>query len=149
VIETPPLVSVIATSYSMERLGDLTALLDSLEKQTYHDCEIIVVLEKSQELLDRITEYVRQKGYANVRLLFNSGLGGLSAARNLGIKNARGTILAFIDDDAVATPDWLENIVKTFQDNDNIVGVTGAITPLWETQEMSGFQRNSIGFLPA
>ncbi len=134
--ETRPLVSVIATSYSMERLGDLTALLDSLEKQTYHDCEIIIVLEKSQELQDSVSEYARQKGYANVRLLFNTGLGGASPARNLGVRNARGAVLAFIDDDAVATPGWLTEVVNTLEKNQDVVGVTGPVLPLWENENL-------------
>jgi len=130
--ETQPLISVIVTSYSMERLGDLTALLGSLENQTYPHIEIILVLEKSQELLSSVSEYVRQKGYANVRLLFNSGASGASAARNLGVRGAHGALLAFIDDDGVATAGWLEVVVNAFEKRQDVVGVTGPILPLWE-----------------
>lgn len=131
-----PLVSVIATSYTMERLGDLKKLIDSLQKQTFSDCEIIIVLEKSRELLGRIDEYLRQNGYSNIRILFNAGANGASAARNMGIRNARGEIFAFIDDDAVATPGWLAGIVSAFQTRTDIIGVTGPILPLWENERL-------------
>ena len=132
----PPLVSIIATSYSMERLGDSMALLDSLEKQTYSHIEVIMVLEKSLELQGRVSEYVRQKGWANVRLLFNSGPDGASAARNLGVRRASGTVLAFIDDDAVATPGWLTGVMEVFESCRDVVGVTGPTLPLWENESL-------------
>lgn len=134
--ETQPLVSVIITSYSMDRLSDLTALLDSLEKQTYPRVEVIVVLEKSQELLSSITEYVNQKRYPNVRLLFNSGVSGASAARNLGVRGAHGAVLAFIDDDGMATPGWLQEVVSAFEKRQDIVGVTGPVFPIWENEKL-------------
>jgi cellulose synthase/poly-beta-1,6-N-acetylglucosamine synthase-like glycosyltransferase len=40
----------------------------------------------------------------------------ISAARNLGIENASGEIVAFIDDDAIAEPTWLERLVAPFSD---------------------------------
>ncbi len=97
----------------MKRLADLVTLIQSLQKQTFTDYEIIIVLEKSRELLGRIDEYVKQHEYKNISVLFNSSLRGAAAARNLGVKNARGKILAFIDDDAVATPEWLAGIATT------------------------------------
>jgi GT2 family glycosyltransferase len=131
-----PLVSVIATSYTMERLEDLITLIGSLQKQTFTYCEIIIVLEKSRELLDRVDDYIKQNEYDNVRVLFNSGMRGASAARNMGIRNARGEILAFIDDDAVATPGWLEGIVNIFKSRTDTIGVTGPILPLWENESL-------------
>ena len=131
-----PLVSVIATSYDLERLSDLTALLESLAQQTYHRFETMLVLEKSRELMDKISELVRARGYSNVHLLFNSGAGGLSAARNLGVRKACGELMSFIDDDAVATPGWLAGVVKTFRVNPDAVGVTGPILPLWENESL-------------
>jgi GT2 family glycosyltransferase len=53
---------------------------------------------------------------------------GLSEARNLGIKNANGDIIAFIDDDAVAGKNYLSNLAKNYED-ENVVGVGGKILP--------------------
>jgi GT2 family glycosyltransferase len=47
------------------------------------------------------------------------------------VRNARGEIVFFIDDDAVADENWLENLVKNYEDT-NVVGVGGLIKPLWE-----------------
>jgi GT2 family glycosyltransferase len=120
----------------MERLGDLTALLGSLVKQTYPHMEVIVVLEKSLELQDSVSDYARQNGYSNVRLLFNSGPLGASAARNLGIRQAAGIVLAFIDDDALASPGWLSGVIDTFERHGDIIGVTGPTLPVWENENL-------------
>ena len=45
-----------------------------------------------------------------------SGPGGLSGARNTGVAAARGEVVAFLDDDAVAAPDWLEHLLRPYDD---------------------------------
>lgn len=60
---------------------------------------------------------------------------GLSHARNLGIREARGRYLAYIDDDAIAQPDWLEQIIEGFANNPDAASVGGAIDPLWEREK--------------
>jgi len=135
--DAEPLVSVIVTTYTMERLHDLASLLDSLVQQAYPRFEVVLVLEKSRELYASIQKYIKSKDYRGICLLFNAGPGGASAGRNLGIRQARGSILAFIDDDAVASPDWLNGIVNTFQKDGTTIGVTGPILPLWENEKLT------------
>ena len=130
-------VSVIATCYTVERLADLTALLDSLALQSYRNFETILVLEKSRELLEKVTELSKLKDYNGLKILFNAGTGGASEARNIGIREAGGDILAFIDDDAVASPGWLASVVETFAKNSGAVGVTGPILPIWESNRLA------------
>jgi glycosyltransferase involved in cell wall biosynthesis len=125
-----PRVSIIITSYSLERLKDLCELLDSVKNQTYNNLETIVVAEGSDELLDRIGEYVSRKRMRNVQVLFNDGKSGLSEGRNLGITKATGEILAFADDDVVLASDWAEEIAKTFSNNESVIGLTGSAAPL-------------------
>ncbi len=137
--KTKPIVSIVVTSYTMERFKDLTELLDSFQAQTYRSFETIVVAERSTELYDRLKAYSEEKGYSNTRVLFNPGPWGLSPARNLGIKKARGDIIAFIDDDALPFPEWLEEIVKTFAGEDSIIGVTGFAFPLWKDESLKWF----------
>jgi glucosyl-dolichyl phosphate glucuronosyltransferase len=136
---TLPAVSVIVTAYTMDRYADMLELLASLQAQTLRNFEIILVLEKSQKLFDKLQTYIREKGYANTRVLFNSGPGGLSYARNIGVNNAKGDILTFIDDDALASHDWLQEMITAFKSGNNIIGVTGPILPRWEDESMSWF----------
>ena len=137
-IDPKPTLSIVITSYTLDRLNDITELLDSLNNQTRNPDEIIVVVEKSGELFEQIKRYAEEKPLLNTRVVFNNGEPGLSAGRNLGIKEATGDIIAFIDDDALPSPDWAEEMVKTYQD-DSVIGVTGPAIPLWEDESMAWF----------
>ena len=127
----PLLLSISTTCYTTERLKDIIDLLDSIERQTYNNIEIIIVVEKSEELLDLVKKYVLENIHRPSRVIFNDGEKGLSAARNLGYKNAKGTIVAFIDDDATLFPDWATETMKTYS-NTSIIGITGPILPFWQ-----------------
>lgn len=133
-----PLVSVVFTSYTLDRIDDICELLDSISTQTYPDIETVFVAERSRELLDRVSSYGKNNGIINVKAIFNEGEQGLSAGRNLGVQHARGEIVAFIDDDSLPLPDWVENIVLAYQDS-SVAGTTGPILPLWEDRKMDWF----------
>lgn len=136
---TEPRVSIILSSYTMERYDDLTELLDALQGQTYRNFNVILVTEKSRKLHEGLEAYVAEKGYTNTQMIFNSGPEGLSQARNIGIRAARGDIVTFLDDDAIPSPDWLANIVKTFSEDNSIIGVTGVASPLWKDEALTWF----------
>jgi glucosyl-dolichyl phosphate glucuronosyltransferase len=58
---------------------------------------------------------------------------GLSRARNIGVNAAASEVVAFIDDDAKAAPDWLTHIAETFSQHER-AGVTGGpVRPIWST----------------
>jgi len=133
-----PLLSIVATSYSMESLKDIGYLLDSIKAHTYPQIELIFVAERSTELFHRAKALARDKGIPNTRVLVNAGESGLSTARNLGISNAQGEIVAMVDDDVVLFSDWAEHMVKTYLDS-SVIGVTGPVFPLWEDESMSWF----------
>lgn len=131
-----PLLSVIATSHTLDRLGDVFDLMDSLGAQTYAPMETLFVAEGSRELYERVAAYIAERQIPNARVLFNDGEPGLSAARNVGIEAAKGEILAFLDDDAVAFPDWAAEVVGACR-TDSVVGLAGATLPLWDDEAMS------------
>ena len=133
-----PLLSVVLTSYTTERLRDVFELLDSIKAQTYPNFETIFVAERSRELYEQVKAYAGENGIPNLKVIFNEGTPGASAARNLGIERAAGDIIAFLDDDTLPFSDWVDEMVKTYQDN-TIIGVTGPALPLWEDPEMSWF----------
>ncbi len=133
-----PLVSVVVTTYTLERLDDVMNLLGSLAHQTYANVEVLFIGERIKELPALVAEQAERKGITNVRVVFNDHP-GLSQSRNLGAELARGEIVAFIDDDAVALDDWIAEIVKVFAQYPAAIGVAGAAQPVWEEPSMAWF----------
>lgn len=119
-------VSVVVSVYSKDRLSYLLDCLNSLRLQSFKPLEVIIVLDPVQDLL----EFFRARLDGDVRIVVSDGF-GLSNARNAGVKNAKGDVIVFIDDDAVAEKDWLCNLLKNYDDS-SVVGVGGLIKPLWE-----------------
>lgn len=132
-----PLVSVIVTSHSPARLKDIEDLLESLVSQTYPSVEIVLVVDKSRLLWTQVRTLWAKKRISNLHVHFNEGSSGLASARNRGVQQAKGEIIAFIDDDATAFPDWVEEIVKTFASRPDVIGATGPAYPAWETPSMA------------
>jgi len=98
-----PLVSVIIPAYKVAPF--IKATLDSVVSQTFNDYEIIVINDGSpdtEELERQIDSYSRVITYITQA---NQGAG---AARNAGIRAARGKYLAFLDGDDYWLPDFLE-----------------------------------------
>ena len=123
-----PAVSVVICAYTEARWDDLLAAIASVEQQRDRvSLEIVVVIDHNPALLERL----RDAGTA-VRPTPNVQSRGLSGARNSGVQLARSPIVAFLDDDAIADPAWLEALVATY-DDPSVAGAGGAIRPLWET----------------
>lgn len=75
--------------------------------------EQIIVVDASPDTLTK--EVV--SGYPDVLYLRNdNGFGRMTASRNIGLKQATGQIIAFVDDDAFAHEDWLPNLISTYTD---------------------------------
>lgn len=122
------LVSIIIPSFKIDSYSDLVDAIDSLLNQSYADIEVVVVIHTNKNLYEEI---VKAYGAQNkVKVVFSERSLGAYAARNTGIKAARGDVLAFIDDDAVADEGWVENLVNTYQELDAIA-VGGKILPIW------------------
>lgn len=118
-------ISVIICAYTEKRWDDLLAAVDSIKKQTLPPREIILVIDYNQTLLERVKAQL-----SDVVIIENAQQKGLSGARNSGIAKAQGAIIAFMDEDAVAAPNWLETIAAGYE-NDHTLGVGGAIDPIW------------------
>jgi glycosyltransferase involved in cell wall biosynthesis len=114
-----PLVSVVVCTYN--RALYLDRCIQSLINQSYSNMEIIIVNGPSTDN----TEDILSK-YPGITVIHQKKLNGLSAARNLGIKESGGEIIAFIDDDAVADKDWVRYLLDGYE-NDLIAGVGGPV----------------------
>src|SRR3990172_1565155 len=93
------------------------------------DWEILVVDNNSSDRTREVTEDFCRRYPGRFRYLFEPQQ-GKSFALNSGIREARGEVLAFMDDDAIVEPDWLENLTKTLR-NREWAGVGGRIFPEW------------------
>lgn len=93
------LISVIIPVYNVEDY--LHYAIESLEKQTYKNFEIILVNDGSTDNSGKLCDEYSEK-YSNVRV-FHKENGGLSDARNFGIQKAQGEFITFLDPD-----DYLE-----------------------------------------
>lgn len=106
-----PTISVIVPAYNAEKT--ILETIQSLQKQTFSDFEIIVINDGSTdgtvELLNTIEEpQLKVFSYQN---------GGLPVARNRGISHATGEFITFIDADDLWTPDKLELQLAALQEN--------------------------------
>ncbi|MHC4947372.1 MAG: glycosyltransferase [Planctomycetota bacterium] len=114
-----PRVSVVVCVHNGSRtIGECLAGLARLD---YPDFEVIVVDDGST---DRTAEIA---GRFDVRLIRIEN-GGLSNARNVGMRAATGELVAYIDDDAWPDPDWLTHLAQTFLTTDH-AGVGGPNIP--------------------
>ena len=121
-----PKVSVVICAYSLGRWEDLQRAIQSVRKQTEVAEEIVLVVDHCPELLKQANLLP-----LDIIVIPNRFEKGLSGARNTGAVRARGDIVAFLDDDAAADPDWLTRIVNHYEDP-RILGVGGMVRPYWE-----------------
>ncbi len=101
-----PTVSVIVVNWNGKNL--LFACLQSLQRQTFKDFEIIVVDNGST---DGSIELIQNHFPEAQVIALNTNL-GFSAANNIGIQRARGRYIALLNNDTEADPRWLEELVK-------------------------------------
>ena len=125
--------SVVICAYTIERWSELAQAIASVRAQTIPPREIILVVDHNPELFARARETL-----SDVTVVENQQPRGLSDARNSGIAVAGGEIIAFLDDDATAAPDWLAQLSTGYADP-NVVGVGGAILPHWLSRRPTWF----------
>lgn len=122
-----PFVSVIVPTRN--RPESLATCIDALVKLHYPRYEIIIV---DNAPADQKTANLVQETYQAVPNLhyLREDRPGISHARNCGLREARGEILAFTDDDVVVDTYWLAQCVRAFDQSHEIACVTGYTLPL-------------------
>jgi glucosyl-dolichyl phosphate glucuronosyltransferase len=118
-------VSVIICAYTLDRWSDLCAAVESLRKQVLRPDEIIVVIDYNPELLRRAA-----REFHDAVVVPNQEARGLSGGRNTGLAASTASLVAFLDDDAVADPHWLSRLV-THCGDPNVLGVGATVAPIW------------------
>jgi glycosyltransferase involved in cell wall biosynthesis len=114
--------SISIVVITLNRAEWLEHTLYSLTKQTRQPDEVIVVDNGSQDnTKDVVSSFANR---LNVKYV-SEETRGIPYARNTGVRNATGDIIAFIDDDCVADENWLKYIQIPFVKDPNIGSVGG------------------------
>jgi GT2 family glycosyltransferase len=124
---------VIICAYTEERWSELLAAVESIRRQSMPAREIILVIDHNTSLCEQVRTHL-----SGVVVTENSRPRGLSGARNSGVALARSTLIAFLDDDAIAESDCLERLNESCQDP-NVLGAGGFVKPLWMGKKPAWF----------
>jgi len=140
------MLSAIVCTY--ERYHVLAQSIDALLRQNApSECYEIIVVDNSR---DQAAAHLFGAQYAdrpNVRYVLES-TPGLSNARNVGTKLATGHIVAFIDDDAVSSPDWVQGVIDVYKTYGARVGVVGGrVVPRWISEKPAWLEGDLLSYL--
>ena len=120
-----PSTSVVVCVYTEDRWDAIVESVSSVQQQSVPVREVVVVVDHNPSLLSRCKSELRA-----VVVVPNTGPPGLAGARNTGVVSSVGAVVAFLDDDARAEPDWLARLLPHYSDPE-VLGVGGGIAPDW------------------
>ena len=123
-------ISVIIPSYN--RVKDLYRCLKSLELQDFSETnfEVIVVLNSPNNQTQVAFEKHRKKiNLLNFKIIVEK-IPGSNRCRNIGAANAKGDLIAFLDDDAIPNPQWLNAVASLQEESSEFCAIGGPISPI-------------------
>lgn len=145
-----PLVSIITINYNESNVT--LDMLESARNLTYSNYEIIVVDNASP---NDNPDIIKEK-YPEVVLIKSLENLGFAGGNNLGVKQAKGAYLLFINNDTIVPPDFIQPLVETLQNDENIGMVSPKIKFHWDPSliQYAGYtpmnhwtiRNNSIGY---
>ena len=128
-IEPRTMISVIVPTYN--RPDMLIETINSILNQSYQDFEIIVINDAGIDVESKIKLLNKNN---NIKYLAHTENKGLAAARNTGIKEAKGKYIAYLDDDDIFYPDHLETLVNFLENQEYKLAYTDAYRVIQEKQ---------------
>lgn len=118
---TAPLISVIVPVYNIKEL--LPKCVESIAKQTYTNLQIVLVDDGSTDGTGKLCD---ELALLDERIqVFHKQNGGSSSARNLGIEQAKGDYLGFVDSDDYIEPDMYEKLMTLILDKKCMIAQIG------------------------
>ena len=124
-----PLVSIVVLSHN--RWDEIKDCLESLKKTKYPNFEVIVVDNHSTDgTLEKI-----KKRFKWAKVVENDKNLGPVKGRLIGVKASKGSFIAFFDNDVVVTPNWLSEVMKTFN-KDKTIGSCAIKTMLHSNKKL-------------
>jgi GT2 family glycosyltransferase len=136
-----PSVSVVICAYTEDRWAMLEAACTSVITQMAPDDELIVVIDHNDTLLRRVRER-----FAETKVIPNARSKGLSGARNTGVNASVSSVVAFLDDDAVAMPAWLQVVRESFRE-DRVCVVGTRVEPDWQSGKAPRWFPSEFGWV--
>lgn len=137
-----PTADVVICAYTERRWDQLCAAVASVQRQTVAPQRILLCVDHNDELAQRCRErwpHGDQAAAPSVTVLQNRYPGRLGSARNTGVEQVEADIVAFLDDDAAADPDWLERLLQVYVEQPTATAVGGAPRPVFETARPAWF----------
>jgi len=132
-VAVPHMISVVICAHTQKRWHETLAAVESVRTQSFPRTEIIVVVDHNPDLRTSLAAAL-----PDITVIENREEQGLSGGRNTGIAIAQGDVVAFLDDDAVADPDWLKFFADSYADP-AVIGVGGLTLPNWQVPRPSWF----------
>lgn len=151
-LQTAPAVTVVIPS-SGGRVDEIRRCIGACLQLEYPEFEVIIVDNAPHNgvIAHVADDFAHDRRFRRVA----EPAPGVSAARNRGIREAAGEIVAFIDDDEVPDPHWLSEVWRGFNQAEGVECVTGAMLPMELTTDaqlifeaLGGFQ-GPRGLIPA
>ena len=124
--------SVVIAAYTEERWDLLTDAVRSVVEQALAPLEVIVVVDHNDRLFGRLCEFLplllpERSGSPPVKVIPNHSTKGLGGARNSGVDCSTGSIIVFLDDDAIADAQWTAALRGAYERQEDLLGVGGQI----------------------
>src|SRR5690606_7884814 len=107
-----------------DRAAEIALCLDSLAKQDY-PADLVEIIAVDNGSTEDSAEIAQQKG----GIVLEETEKGPAHARNRGVRMARGRLIAFVDSDCRAEPQWLRRMVAAVEEGDHIGFCGGKINP--------------------
>lgn len=140
------LVSVIIPVYNVEKY--LSRCLDSVICQTYSDLEILLINDGSTDESGKICDEYAKKD-RRIRVIHKKN-GGVSSARNIGLRHATGEYVGFIDSDDYISPHMYQCLVDNIEKEKADISIVGFLNeeslndfvPYWAQKEYRMFSKS-------
>jgi glucosyl-dolichyl phosphate glucuronosyltransferase len=122
---------IVCTFDRCQSLAKTLESIGTLESPEPHEWEVVVVDNNSRDQTRTVVEDFCRRYPGRFRYIFESKQ-GKSYALNTGVREAKGDVLAFTDDDVIADGAWLRGLTAGLVDSDEWAGAGGRTLPKWE-----------------
>lgn len=136
-------ISVIMLTFNRERL--VGRAIESIIGQTFSDFEFIIVDNGSTDRSGAIADEYEQKD-SRIRVIHKEK-GNIGSGRNAGLDAAHGDYIAFIDDDDLCEPDFLEFLYNLAFEHDADISICGAADKTFDEKHIYSAQEAEVELL--